>query len=296
MARYEIPKGYTVAVVATMPRSGTWRSFYFLEFLDLFLSGRQSFNTRFELEVYDALRLGKVHVHAICPGFMEACRGEERRKWDALEFYVPGFNYGYGKFIEGNEQVFSPANNGDIRIVYIYRNPMDQCVSYFRHIEHHRKPSTRTYVDSDGTEKTIEDLKHYISRVGIDAYIKQYYTFHVMKRAYPGNITMITYEDMTRDPDGTFRSMLGFLNVSLDDETKETCFQKALNASSAESLRNLETAMGGSLARDQGDERESHMRGGKIGKWKAMLDDEHLELIRRRLGEFGLTVDDFVVE
>ena len=50
MARYEIPKGYTVAMVATMPRSGTWRSFYFLEFLDLFLSGGQTFNTRFNLE------------------------------------------------------------------------------------------------------------------------------------------------------------------------------------------------------------------------------------------------------
>ena len=197
MARYEIPKGYTVALVATMPRSGTWRSFYFLEFLDLFLSGRQTFNTRFDLEVYHALRLGKVHIHTICPGFGDACHGEERRKWDALEFYVPGFNYGYGKFIEGNERVFSPAINGDIRIVYIYRNPMDQCVSYFRHIEHHRQPSTRSYVDSDGAEKTIENLKHYIGRVGIDAYIKQYYTFHVMKKAYPAGIQVLL--DYRRD-------------------------------------------------------------------------------------------------
>ena len=54
--------------------------------------------------------------------------------------------------------------------------------------------------------------------------------------------------------------------------------------------------MGGSLARDQGDEHESHMRGGEIGKWKAVLDDEDLELIRRRLGEFDLSIDDFVVE
>ena len=296
MARYEIPKGYTVAVVATMPRSGTWRSFYFLEFFDLFLSGRQTFNTRFDLEVYHALRLGKVHIHTICPGFGDACHGEERRKWDALEFYVPGFNYGYGKFIEGNEQVFSPANNGDIRIVYIYRNPMDQCVSYYRHIEHHRQPSTRSYVDLDGTEKTIENLKHYISRVGIDAYIKQYYTFHVMKRSYPDNIAMITYEDMTRDPDGTFRSMAGFLNISLDDEAKEACFQKALNASSAESLKNLETAIGGPLARDQSDRGESHMRGGEIGKWKIALDQDDIDFIDRRLREFGLSIENFVVE
>ena len=53
MARYEIPEGYTVGLLATMPRSGTWYSFYFFEFLDIYLSGRETLSTRMSLEVYD---------------------------------------------------------------------------------------------------------------------------------------------------------------------------------------------------------------------------------------------------
>ena len=111
MARHEVPEGYGIALIATMPRSGTWMSFYFLEFFDLYLSGRTQLNTRLDLEVYHALRLGKVHIHTICPGFPEHCRGELRERWDALTFYNPGFDYGYGRFIAGNEAVFSPLEN-----------------------------------------------------------------------------------------------------------------------------------------------------------------------------------------
>ena len=95
MARYEIPDGYTIALIATMPRSGTWYSFYFLEFLDVYLTGRSQLNTRLDLEVYHGLKLGKVHIHTICPGFLEICQGSLRQQWDGLDFYNPGFNYGY---------------------------------------------------------------------------------------------------------------------------------------------------------------------------------------------------------
>ena len=89
MARYEVPEGYRVALIATMPRSGTWYSFYFLEFLDLHLTGRERLNTRLDLEVYHGLELGKVHLHAICPGFLEVVEGSRRAAWDRLTFYGP---------------------------------------------------------------------------------------------------------------------------------------------------------------------------------------------------------------
>ncbi len=78
MAVYEVPPGYRIALVATMPRSGTWYSFYFFDFLDLFLSGRSQLNTRLDLHVYDALKLGKLHTHCIAQAFSKPApaRGE----------------------------------------------------------------------------------------------------------------------------------------------------------------------------------------------------------------------------
>ena len=296
MARYEVPEGYTISLIATMPRSGTWLSFYFLEFLDLYLSGRTRLNTRLDLEVYHALRLGKVHIHTICPGFLEHCRGERRDRWDALGFYNPGFDYGYGRFIAGNEAVFSPLENPAIRIVYIYRNPLDQCVSFFRHTRRHRQDSTRSIIDDDGAEIEIADERDYLRRVGMEAYVKQYVTFHVMKQHCGDNLFMLPYERMVRDRDGSFRAMLAFLGFAIDSSEKEACFQMALNASSAQSLRNLEKSLGASLGRDQADAGESHIRGGKIGKWKQCYDTADVDFAERALSGFGLSLAGFVIE
>lgn len=295
MPRYEVPEGYTVALIATMPRSGTWLSFYFLEFFDLYLSGRTKLNTRLDLEVYHALNLGKVHIHTICPGFSVHCRGETRARWDALSFYNPGFDYGYGRFIAGNEAVFSPLENPAIRVVYIFRNPLDQCVSFFRHTRKHRQGSMRSFVDGDGAEIEIEDERDYLRRVGIEAYVKQYVTFHVMKQRCPDNLFMLPYERMLRDRDGSFREMLAFLEFELDGEEKETAFQKALNSSTAESLRNLEKSLGTSLGRDQFDAGESHIRGGEIGKWSQYFDDSDVEFAEAALNEFELSLDAFEI-
>jgi hypothetical protein len=296
MARYEVPEGYTIALIATMPRSGTWMSYYFIEFFDLYLTGRGELNTRLELEVYHGLNLGKSHSHTICPGFLEHCQGETRTLWDGLTFYNPGFNYGYGRFIEGNLSVFSPLENPAIRIVYIYRNPLDQCVSFFRHTRNHRRESTRNFVDTDGAEIEITDERDYLRRVGIESYIKQYATFHFMREQCGENIFMLPYEKMVRDRDASFRSILGFLNFNVDDAAKETAFQKALNASSAESLRNLEKSLGSTLGRDQADHGETHIRGGEIGKWKQCFDDSDVAFAESTFNQFGLSLDDFDIE
>ena len=296
MARHEVPEGYTIALMATMPRSGTWLSFYFLEFLDLYLSGRTQLNTRLDLEVYHSLRLGKVHIHTICPGFPEHCQGGTRARWEALSFYNPGFDYGYGRFIAGNEAVFSPLENPAIRIVYIYRNPLDQCVSFFRHTQKHRQDSTRSYIDGDGATIEIADESDYLRRVGMEAYVKQYVTFHVMKECRGDNLFMLPYERMMRDRDGSFRSLLAFLGFTVEGDEKETCFQKALNASSAESLRNLEKSLGSTLGRDQADAGETHIRGGEIGKWKQCYDDTDVAFAEQALSGFGLSLEDFEIE
>lgn len=293
MAVYEVPEGYRIALIATMPRSGTWFSFYFIEFLDLFLAGREKINTRLDLHVYHGLRLGKLHTHCICPGFLEACDGEQRANWDALEFYTPGFDYGYAQFVKGNEDVFSPLINPAIRIVYLYRNPLDQIVSFYRHIQKHRQVTTRSRLTESGDEVAFDDVKDFLRSGGLESYIKQYWTYQFMGQRAPEQLLMLPYEDLVLDPQTGFRRLVAFLDLPPSEGDLKEAFRKSLNATKPESLRNLERAMGTSLGRDQTDDRESHIRGGQIGKWTDQLDENDLDYVRHRMTEFGLDIGDF---
>ena len=293
MAVYEVPPGYRIALMATMPRSGTWYSFYFFEFLDLFMTSRENLNTRLDLYVYNGLKLGKLHTHCICPGFRKACKGPARFDWDQLVFYTPGYDYGSGRFIDGNQKIFSPLQNPEIRIVYVYRNPLDQIVSYYRHIQKHRQETTRSFTTETGEELIFTDLSHFLRTAGVDGYIKQYWTYHFMKALVPDRLLLVPYEDLVDFPAPTFVSMLRFLDLGLDRAVLEVPFKKALNATKAGSLKNLEKAIGSSLGRDQTDVEESHLRGGEIGKWSSALDADDLQFVETRLNAYGLDLGQF---
>ena len=104
---------------------------------------------------------------------------------------------------------------------------------------------------------------------------------------------MVPYERLLRDGDESYARILAFLGVALDDERARAAFAKARNASKIESLKVLEQAMPGALARDQSAAGETHMRGGEVGKWKAALSDRDLDLISDRLAKFDLRLADF---
>ena len=60
--------------------------------------------------------------------------------------------------------------------------------------------------------------------------------------------------------------------------------------------KNLETALGSSLGRDQSDAEESHLRGGEIGKWATALSEEDLRFVQARLSAYSLDLADFRTE
>ena len=91
-----------------------------------------------------------------------------------------------------------------------------------------------------------------------------------------------------------FVRVLKFLDLDLDPDRSalKVAFKKALNAAKPESLRNLETALGSGLGRDQTDAGESHLRGGEVGKWTSQLSEEDLRFVGARLTgcvRYGLT-------
>lgn len=81
-------------------------------------------------------------------------------------------------------------------------------------------------------------------------------------------------------------------DILLDGNDKEACFQMALNASSAQSLRNLEKSLGA----NQADASESHIRGGEIGKWKHYYDAADVDFAERAPRRFGLSLEAFEIE
>ena len=175
---------------------------------------------------------------------------------------------------------------------------MDQIVSYYRHIQKHRQDTTRSFTTETGEELVFTDLSHFLRTAGVDGYIKQYWTYHFMKARVSDCLLLLPYEDLFTAPAEAFVRVLRFLDLDLDpDRTAlKAAFKKALNATKADSLKNLETALGSSLGRDQADAEESHLRGGEVGKWTSQLSEEDLRFVQARLDAFGLDLAEFRTE
>lgn len=297
------PNNARVGLIGTMPRSGTWYHHYFFYFYDLFLQGFsaaqilekakisppnltpiQNYGNSFGVDIF-------LVAHMICPGF-ENYNGKYRKDWQSLRFYVDGFNYG-SNVIKNHMTVFDPEQNPNARVVYVYRNPLDQAVSFYNHSMHHKESKHRYFLDQQESSIRIDSVKKYILQVGIDAYIKQFITYQIMGKLYPEQILLLSYEGLMRDPKSHFKSILSHFGNDTESLMHQTAFTEALKLSDRNSMKNFENSLGRSLGNDQTNTNERHIRDGKIGKWKEHLGEEDLSKIEKRLNKFDLTLSQF---
>ncbi len=282
-------------LVLTMPRSGTWYCEHFFTAYDKLLQEI----TRFHVENWCPRKgIGVAFMgieHCICPDFERYYHGPHRVRWDRLSFYVPGFVSARER-IEKAIEHFSPLLNPGVKIIHLCRNPLDQMVSFFRHALNHVDEAHRYTTDERGEKRLIQDYRDYLYSVGVDAFIKQHFTFKVMERDFDQNIKIFSYESLKRSPQRVFSEMLSFIGRPIDDERRRKACRDALVISSVPNLRKLEEAGGRTLAGDQVGFGESHMRGGRIGKWKHIFSDEDVAYVRRRFAEFDMDLDDFTLE
>ncbi len=136
----------------------------------------------------------------------------------------------------------------------------------------------------------------FLKMVGANAFIKQYFTHKVMKSLYPNNIRFVKYEDLVRNPAEIFAENLAFLGHDVTAVEHQDKFSMALQLSSIESIRSIESAMGHSLANDQVDSQSSHVKDGAIGKWKAFFRGEDIAYLEERFGEYNIAMDEFTFE
>ena len=276
--------------ICTIPRSGTWYVHYFFEFFDSILTNRSEIRREHYQILYSSMKIYKFHVHSIFPGFIEEYHGRYREKWDRLKFHHDGANSGYQMFSQARD-IYYPSNNRIVRIVFIYRNPFDQAVSLFQTRENGN--SDVFYYEKKGGSHPAENPGEFIRFIGIQSYIKQFFTFHAMKDKYSKNLLMIPYENLVRNPEAVFKSILHFFECDLNGQRKEKAFRAALNLSSMDSLKQIEQTSGRSIGSNKPG---SHIHGGEIGKWKRYIRPQDLEYCEDRLNEFGLTSNDFITE
>lgn len=60
------------------------------------------------------------------------------------------------------------------------------------------------------------------------------------------------------------------------------------------SLIKLENMYGHSLSRSSKNKNQRQLSDGIIGRWKEMLNDDHLEYIKMRFNEFDIKLSDFI--
>lgn len=275
-----------------MPRSGTWLCHYFFRIYDALLKNEQGIQLPIrEFMPHDGMRMNLGIVHAVCPGFLAEYSGELRSRWDEIRFVDPGYDWA-SAILAANADLFFPSHNPDVRIVYLCRNPLDQCLSYLQHAFAHSSPTLRALA-SDGDER--RPLRDFIFAGGLDSYIKQYFTFHVMAPLHPDKIRLVYYERLMADPKETFADILAFLGHEVSGAKPSAALDRALRLCSPKSLKIIQAMTGWGLAHDRAAKGDSHIRSGKTGRWRRHLRKQDLAAVDARLLEFGMSLRQFQV-
>lgn len=285
-------------LVGTIPRSGTNYVVYFLLFYEFFLfceivlkrpetTVEEAINiitNKFQmLSSFPHIGLKEALVgHAYCPGFSEVQDYAHMNEWMGIPDN-PGWWNALGAQVEGKKDIFFPGRNPAARIVFLYRNPLDTMVSIHRHLEHHIDGKFRTSFES-----TIKKC--------LPQYAKSYVSYAESAKRFPENILMLPYEKLVSRPHKIFSDILSFCRCPVSDHRQ--AFSKALQAAQPEVLRTIELKLGRTLAGDQyvDPTKESHMRGGKVGKWKNHFSDNLLEDVELQLRVFDLSLENFQLE
>lgn len=296
----------SIGCVATMPRSGTWYHNYFFYYYRQLALGKKAEEIREHLLAHpdaapnsgvvysDSASLGVAHFfvsHFACPGFEDACRDWAfDAAWAALDYHDQGQNVS-GRFVRRNQAFLSPQQNPDVRIVYVYRNPLDQTLSYYRHCEHHKRKDLLAFTTADGEFIPRVSLPQFFHLVNVEAYLKQFLTYKRMHSLFPENILMCSYEALMADPAAHFQGIIRFMRG--DGQADATQVMEALRMTNPEAMKAFENQLGHALGNDQEDKGERHIRGGKVGKWREFLTDEDLQAAEARFNAFDLSLADF---
>lgn len=274
-------------ILATIPRSGTWFLRYTISFLchldrggriDDRLTGEivgprwgpafdfQGFKGGPLFAVGGILPMEHLFIgHTVCPGFAPA----EVDWWDRSLFHVPGYDY----FHEGWDYRYTSvelasyrhapvsvaaldraaAKGRGPRIVLVYRNPLDQAISYYRYCQGH---GDGTYHRFKGRPLVDVGFAEYLFEGALLSYAKQFVSFQLMAIRYPHLVRLIAFEHLVANPVEAISSILDHLSGV---PQRRPALPAAVRLTRQEHMQAIERTLGRSLDGSRGADR-SHMR------------------------------------
>lgn len=166
------------------------------------------------------------------------------------------------------------------KILHIYRNPLDFCVSTFFFRYEYRTSHVGTVVNP------VEVMNDHL-----EAYAANYRSYREVAGRGNSQILRVSYEDLISFPAPTFRMILRWLGV----EAKTDLVEIATKYSSRESIRKIEDRDGPIDTMIDTPEGR-FVRDGSIGQWKKYFQPEDLEVAQAKLARFGVSLDEFTLE
>lgn len=307
------------ALIATLPKSGTWFAHSFLWSYKQMLNNAAAYaDGSFIPDIKHALRDRKIRgeasyrdmpgihelfvCHSVCPGFYEL--GDKRfNEWEAL--YFPLMHDSYSWYNCGEAYMrdhagwdnATPQLNSEARIVYLYRNPLDHFVSHYRHLCSHVDPKYKCRVMSDGSLVRVSGIGDFVFNFGaLGAFIKHFYSFRQMQLRFPGQVMMVPYERMAVKPETTMESIMAFIGIAPDSPEKQRMARDALGLCSRKSMMALEAEIGHSMLGDRTGSEKHVSNSANIGKWMGSFSDDDLAQIEAALNLFDISLDDFHID
>ena len=234
--------------------------------------------------------------HTVCPGFAAS----DVDWWSGTPFHVPGYDY----FHEGMNYRYTPidlaayrytpvhvpalersASRGRGRpIVLVYRNPLDQAVSYFRYGQNHKDT---TYNSLKGRPLAAVSLRDYLFDSALPSYAKQFISYQALAERYPAQVRLVPYERLMAQP---VEVLAGILDHLAGTPRERPALADAVWLARPEHMKAIENELGRSLDGTRID-RGSHIQVSP-GRAGARIDDrtraEAIALLNRLGLDIGL--------
>lgn len=275
-----------ICLLGTMPKSGTWLVQYFFWSLKNFILDEDINinNFNFEKRIKNYLTINKSYIligHASCPGYTIKKDLKFGEKWKKINYWTDGYNFLDREI--GN--TYNPVHNKNIKIMYIYRNPLTQIYSSYNYNKNHKSKFQRNI-------SKLPLSKFCFEVSAIDSYIKQFHTYKVMQRHYPDNIKLLSFEELVENKEENFLKICDFFNIFKDQGSEINLIQKAIEFTNKENLKKVEKVLGHSLANDHINY-GSHFQEYDKKNYKDYFSDADLKNIEAIFSEFGYSLKDF---
>jgi hypothetical protein len=283
----------TDAMIWVLPKSGNIFTSIFFKIYNMLLNGEvptdeellysgaskpQQFNKRFFIV-----------NHAEFPGLKEMEVDEQKlQQWQDLSYsnYLPWVRNGpKRKEIVTKIIGEDPEFLKHFRVVFIFRNPLDQLLSHYKHFNR-APPDDRVDASTEVPSISLEEF--IFNKNALSSYIKMFYTFHLAIKKFPDHILCIPYEELiTNKPDTLYR-IIKHLDLPFDEEV----FIKAMELTSMENLKQIEDKLDVSLIGEHKN-KTRHIRNGGIGVWQTKMTPEIVQRIEAELNKFDLSLTMF---